>query len=73
MSANSQDPGNPIEACISSGNVVVGNFPFQHTRHYLGMIPGRYFVTDDFDSFVDERRAAFIGRGSSPVTTIGVC
>jgi hypothetical protein len=62
MSANSQDPGKPIEACIS-GNVVVGNFPFQDTRHYLGIILGRHFISDDFDAFVDELRAAFKDLG----------
>ena len=62
MSANSQDPGKPIEACIS-GNVVVGNFPFQDTLHYLGIILGRHFITDDFDGFVDELRAPFKDLG----------
>jgi hypothetical protein len=43
--------------CVSlSGSVVVGNFPFQDTRHYLCIILGRHFIADDFDGFVDELR-----------------
>jgi hypothetical protein len=47
--------------------VAVGNFSLQGTRHYLGILLGRHFITDDFDSFVDELRPAF--KNSSHYST----